>query len=374
MTTVLLVCAVAISAFGAACAPRQRPRSPLTHERRVAAIRKASVWRPTHVASMNLRVGPRSVKGFAFNALVDCTYLQRDMTGRTPKFTCRLPDGDEVKVKYGRRNGEVYAEVAATRLLWGLGFGADAMFPVRIRCHGCPPEMREEEEASPVKAGAHEPIQIDIAAIERKMPGVELVDGDGGGWTWPELRLLPGRAAGEMRTHRDALTLLAAMLQHTDSKREQQRLICLDPVVTGKLHAGGEQCRRPFMLISDLGKTFGRANTFNRDGPGSVNLDAWRRVSVWLGSHGCRANLSPSATGTLENPVIAEPGRRLLARLLEQLTHRQLVDLFTIARFTTRVDATGAVGHGEVADWVGVFRDKVRQVSERSCDANREGH
>ena len=70
--------------------------------------------------------------------MVDCNYVERDMGGNTPKFACRLANGDEVKVKYGRDNGEVYAEVAASRLLWALGFSADAMYPVRVRCHGCP--------------------------------------------------------------------------------------------------------------------------------------------------------------------------------------------------------------------------------------------
>ena len=34
--------------------------------------------------------------------------------------------------------------------------------------------------------------------------------------------------ASTQRAQRDALKLLAAMLQHTDSKSQQQRLLCLD--------------------------------------------------------------------------------------------------------------------------------------------------
>ena len=40
-----------------------------------------------------------------------------------------------------------------------------------------------------------------------------------------------------------------------------------------------------------------------------------------------------SLTGTLENPVISEPGRRFLAGLLTRLTDRQMRDLFQTARF-----------------------------------------
>ena len=44
-------------------------------------------------------------------------------------------------MKYGGTNGEVYGEVLATRLLWVLGFGADAMYPVNVICRGCPREL-----------------------------------------------------------------------------------------------------------------------------------------------------------------------------------------------------------------------------------------
>ena len=43
-----------------------------------------------------------------------------------------------VKVKYG--SAERHAEIAATRLLTALGFGADRMYLVpHLRCEGCPP-------------------------------------------------------------------------------------------------------------------------------------------------------------------------------------------------------------------------------------------
>ena len=107
---------------------------------RMEALRRAQVWTPTDVGSMNLRAGASDPGAFPADALVQCEYVDKPQTGRSPKFTCSLGEHDEVKVKYGRDNGEVYAEVAATRLLWALGFGADHMYPVRIECRGCPPD------------------------------------------------------------------------------------------------------------------------------------------------------------------------------------------------------------------------------------------
>ena len=47
---------------------------------------------------------------------LECRYEPKDTTGTTPKFDCRLPDGQVVKVKYGV-NPEIPGEVAARRLL-----------------------------------------------------------------------------------------------------------------------------------------------------------------------------------------------------------------------------------------------------------------
>ena len=90
-------------------------------------------------------------------------------------------------------------------------------------------------------------------------------------------------------------------------------------------------------MIADLGKTFGKANTLNRDEPGSVNLKNWRDERVWRDGAECVGNMPKSLTGTLENPVISEPGRRFLAGLLTRLSDRQMRDLFQTARFPNRV-------------------------------------
>lgn len=87
------------------------------------------------------------------------------------------------------------------------------------------------------------------------------------------------------------------------------------------------------MLLHDVDVTFGRASRSNANRTSSMNLVAWSRTPVWKpGSDACIANLPKSNTGTLENPVISEEGRRFLADLLLQLTDRQLYDLFTVSR------------------------------------------
>jgi len=261
-----------------------------------------------------------------------------------------------VKVKFGGANGEVFAEVAATRLLWALGFGADRMYPVRVICRGCPVEFGGVEQADGTRL-------FEPAVIERKMPGDNGPAPDG--WSWQELEAVDEKAGGATLAQRDALKLLAVFIQHTDSKPEQQRLICLDDGETGS-----KACTQPFMLLQDVGVTFGQANTFNANATGSMNFSAWSRTPIWKGATKCVGNLPKSFTGTLDNPVIGEAGREFLAELLGRLSDSQLQDLFEVSRARLRLrsptDPKSGVASND--DWVGVFKRKRDEISARRCD------
>src|SRR5262245_707042 len=255
-----------------------------TVQQRLAALDRARVWEPRDTAAADVRIGPPGPGGFEPEQAVDCEFDGHPESGRSPKFHCKISGDDRVKVKYGRNNGEVYGEVAATRLLWLLGFYADRMYPVSVRCHGCPPQLHDTS----------------FAAIERPLPGREVSLEHRTGWEWGELDI----AKGSPRAHRDALKLLAVMIQHSDSKSEQQRLLCV-----GKDGA----CDQAVAMINDLGLTFGRTSLYNRSSPSAVNFEQWRQTPVWKGKEGCVGNLPRSYTGSLENPVISEAGRAFLA-------------------------------------------------------------
>lgn len=331
----------------------------LSSASRLAIIKRAQVWRRVDVASMDLRVGPTGSGAFAPDDLVTCDFVDKPAKGKSPKFTCALDREDHVKVKFGQDNGEVYAEVAATRLLWALGFGADRMYPVRVVCRGCPSTLGGRPY------GSTKDRFFDHATIERKMPGHEIVTREIEGWSWNELDLVDEAAGGAPKSQRDALKLLAAMIQHTDSKPEQQRLACLDPIQYGS----EEPCTRAFMLINDLGMTFGRASEFNSNDLSGANLELWSKTKVWKDDRGCVANLKRSATGTLEDPVIGEDGREFLAGLLMQLTDRQLSDLFDVAHFADRPRAPheDKSPAATVDDWVRAFDQKRTDIVNRRC-------
>jgi hypothetical protein len=323
---------------------------------RTQAIARAQVWAPTDVASMDIRTGPTGPRAFPFQATVTCDYSPKELSGGSPKFACANGE-DELKVKFGAANAEVFGEVAATRLLWALGFGADRMYPVSVICRGCPSALggiaRENKERL-----------FDPATIERKMPGHEFEPDSA--WSWKELDAVDVQRGGASLAHRDALKLLAVFLQHTDSKPQQQRLMCVDQ--TAPAEGPTTACEHPFMMISDLGLTFGRANTFNANGKG-MNYVAWAATPVWKEGPRCVGNLPKSFTGTLKDPVISEAGRAFLADRLMQLSDAQIRALFEAARVTLRLrdPSKSSSGFATVDEWTDLFKRKRTEIVERRC-------
>ena len=120
-------------------------------------------------------------------------------------------------------------------------------------------------------------------------------------------------------------------------------------------------------MIADVGKTFGKANTLNRDEPGSVNLKNWRAERVWRDAPQCVGNLPKSLTGTLDNPVISEAGRRFLAGLLSRLTDRQMRDLFETARFASRTIRRRRRTRAPCRTGLTRLKGKIAEVVNRDC-------
>jgi hypothetical protein len=106
-------------------------------------------------------------------------------------------------------------------------------------------------------------------------------------------------------------------------------------------------------MIQDLGATFG---------PKRVDLENWIATPVWKDPGRCTVSMRqlPYDGGTFPDGQISEGGRQLIARQLSALTDRQIVTLFSGARFKEF-----AGGRGPDADpsaWARAFREKVRQI------------
>jgi hypothetical protein len=334
----------------------------LTREERADAIARARVWMPTDIPAMDLLAGPQGQGAFAANHEVVCDYVKEKLSGKSPKFDCSLGQGDVMRIKYGTNNAETFGEALATRLFWALGFGANRVYPVRVVCRGCTPDPWHDRRTVPGKQ------VFEDAITEQRMPGKTLESKKNSGWRWEELDQIDEARGGATRAQRDALRLLAVMVQHTDSKPEQQGLICLPGGWEKEGEGKRETCREPFMLVHDLGLTFGRANIFSLNSRGGVNYEEWARTPVWKNRERCVGKLSWSFQSTLHNPVISEEGRRFLADLLVKLSDRQIEDLFTAARVERRVAKRGRSAPGAtVAEWVRTFKQKRDEIVSNTC-------
>jgi hypothetical protein len=289
--------------------------------------------------------------------VVTCDYVPTKKFGHSKKFECSIDGKDLIKVRYGDDNGEVQGSVLASRLLWALGFGADRVYPARVVCRGCSSDPWNDPKETP---GEH---TFDPAAIERKLEGhqMKMVGDKDSEWSWKELSLLDQAQGGATLAQRDALTLLAVMIQHTDSKPEQQRLVCLP----GGINADG-WCDKPFLVVHDVGLTFGHGNFRNDASRASVNLGEWAHAPVWRDPAACTAHLSQSHTGTLGDPKISEEGRAFLAERLLQLSDAQLHDLFEVSRVDRRRPDT-STSPASVDEWVAAFKQKRDEIVTNRC-------
>jgi hypothetical protein len=384
-----------IAAEGSIAAIHTSPQS------RVAYLARATIWQdPGGLSPNDLLEGPSDafsyiVKQATADEGLGCTFTQpgKELGGNSLKFLCRTADGRDLRLKYWdpqshTGNREVFAAVAASRLMWALGFEVVPAVPIMVRCNGCP--------ENPMQGSGTRRARRYVAMFQARWP-MPILSGDNvdQGWSWRELdtaiRSLPlGVERSRQRTYFDALTLLGVFMQHGDRKAEQQRLYC-DAVnaTAGELRAAGADlipmlferpnataCLAPEVTILDVGATFGGAGHGSNGTTAKMNLEAWQREPVFKNAEAghCRGNLTVSYRAGHDgepDPVISEEGRRFLLEQLHRLTTDHVRALFRSARVDQlgdgqRTDGSARTGHS-VDAWVTAFEDKVRQIEARRC-------
>ena len=365
-----------------------------TNQARERYLAHAIIWHaPPDLSPADLVEGPAGVFPYTREQAtgddaIRCRFARpgRELGGNSAKFLCRTADGRDLRLKYWdprthSGNREVFATVAASRVIWALGFNAIPAMSINVRCDGCP--------ENPMNGTGPSGSKRYVAMLQAfwPTPSILSVDNLDQGWSWRELdtaiRSLPAGAERlQQRTHFDALALVGVFIQHGDRKPEQQRLYCTAPPdpTAGELHkadgrpamlrerAGSSACLSPAVTLLDTGVTFGGAGRRSSGGTATMNLHEWQEKPVFgKTTRGeCRGNLIDSlkAGGDGEpNPIISEEGRRLLLDQLRRLTRDHLRAIFTAAR----VDQLDSRGTEDTDAWVAVFEDKVRQIEAQHC-------
>ena len=332
-----------------------------------------------------------------------CKYTRSGVSlgGRTQKFICETPGGQSLRLKYYSDKGgnrEIFGSVASTRLLWALGFDADAVFPVKVKCLDCPED--------PYSGSGNRATRTYFATVEPHYEGTLILSGTDPeqGWSWAELdkaiRNLPqGALRDRQRMHFDALALLGVLIQHGDRKPSQQRLVCRGEVSlkAGDVHSvspgqntswrmpvlferpGMQSCQQPVVTVQDVGATYGGAGRFTIARTSKMSLEKWASKTLFRGpasSPDCVGNLTISASSGPAgeaSPRISEQGRAFLAQQLKKLTEAHLRALFTAARVELLGDEnrykdpeTGRNLTG-VDAWVAAFQRKVSEIDSKHC-------
>ncbi len=202
------------------------------------------------------------------------------------------------------------------------------------------------------------------------------------GWNWSELDKVEEKEGGAPLNQQDALKLLMVFIQHADTKADNQRLACYREEIADPDGDGIGNCEKPVLMVQDLGSTFG-------GGLGGLHLSKtnfkdWERKPVWNLTkqakymaenkvRPCFGNLTPSKLSqeeSMDDPFISEEGRKFLAGLLNQLTNRQILDLFRVAgveRLHQFVEDNGVQRRITAEDWAAVFVKKRAEINEAEC-------
>lgn len=331
-------------------------------------------------------------------------------SGKTPKFFCNLFDRNgsdakynyvlkkngepqKIKVKYiqpsvlnprtgemvEKPNPEIFTEIVGTRLLWALGFGADRMFFVdKVHCYNCPPNPFHQPgyDTSPEA----NPRTFTTTALETKMSGTEILFANKRvrgpiadekvrvapeGWTFGEmLGLLPKdpQKRRERIIQSEALMLLSVVLQHSDSKTPNHRIMCVDG--TKEAEERGECDGRVVLYIQDIGVSFGQG--MKRNGykiqVDKLNYEGWKNKPVWDSPSQCESNMGIALDIAQMFKSTSEDGRQFLVKLLDGFTagpegKQRVVDLFRAGRVELFEN-----GRVTAEQWADAFLNKVEQI------------
>jgi hypothetical protein len=236
------------------------------------------------------------------------TFISEDVSGTNPKVRVRDANDVEWSVKFAGtepHKNEVHAEVAATRLVWALGYLVEENYFV--------PQGRIEKVGALKRAAAVVAADgsFQRARFEREDPSMKDTE-----HTW-SFKANPFRGTQEL----SGVMILSAALHHWDLKHDNTAIV---------------QVRRQdrleaWYLFSDLGSTFGKMEALPRvlSGRDRWNLEAYRAEPLVDRVSDGKVYLNHDGTAEID-PVPLEHAR-WFASLAAQLSPDQVRRAFEAA-------------------------------------------
>ena len=343
-----------------------------SREVRSLAENHANVWHEPDpgydpVLGFNPANGPRkgapTVDENGLAGRIKCTAVEHDKgTGTTPKFYCTVDgvtDSDGKPVVYKikpqfkgqqpeMRNGEINGEFLASRFSQALGFYADDEWVADVLCPDCKESLTKNFQGVPF--GAFQPaagVELSLAkGIDNNCDEKD---------TAPLDRTLSDllRSGGSPDAI-DAFKLWLAFIDHGDTKADNQKFACLDPVKSGNVLT----CDPANIVyyVSDMGSTFGYSSASEKKA----------RLKMWKGKdpikmEGRRCHTTAKGVGDTD---ILEEGRALLAQELQGLLDEEVKNgvitrVFKASRNAERDEPAEA--------WTAEFIRKAKTIINARC-------
>ena len=283
-------------------------------------------------------------------------------------------DADRFKVKYllppfpdhNTRYNEVFTEVAASRIMWLLGFPADHEYPAKsAACVGCSRDPFGDQ-LKENKAALHDaPVTFPVVTIERELTWDPIDPGDDETWSWKDAASFytGGQWTAEQRVNYDAYRLALSLFNYNNAIDVQNRVACAE----WKPGASDPKiCTRPMIFVQDLGSTFGKSksNIFGTNPRGSFS--DWQPQTVFTNAAACQLR------NTMDGPSnVLKQGQDLLVARLARLDRDTVKRIFTIARFgmmdqkqIKRLKSAGAPDPAAAAidEWTDTFMNRVAEI------------
>jgi hypothetical protein len=293
---------------------------------------------------------------------------------------------DDFKVKYlkppypnhNTRFNEVFTEVAASRIMWVLGFPADHVYPVgSAACIGCGADPFTNKLKDNKASLKDTPTVFKVISAERETPWDKIKSDDDETWSWNDATKFYGDAewTHQQRVEYDAYRLALGLIHYFNAIPQQNRLACAQwaPTTAGQ----PKVCQRPMIFVQDLGSTFGKAkgevDLFGTNPRG--NFSAWEAQTVFVNPANCELR----ATLLGDNQVLKE-AQDLMIQRIARLDPQTVRTIFSVARFQmmdqkqlARLRAGGAQNPEEAAldEWTNTFLKRVQEIrSAQNCKAS----
>jgi hypothetical protein len=295
---------------------------------------------------------------------------------------------DHFKVKYlkppfpnhNTRFNEVFTEVAASRIMWVLGFPADHVYPVgSVACMGCTADPFSEDLTDNKASLKDAPTVFKVASAEREAPYDKIDPGGDETWSWSDTAKFysDGTWSRQQRVQYDAYRLALGLIFYHNAISQQNRLVCTEWAPTPAGGGKPKTCQHTLTFAQDLGSTFGKAkgsfDLFGQNPRG--DFEAWQPQTVFTNAAACE--LRAPAGG--DKRVLKEAQDFMIQRL-SRLDAETVKSIFRTARFQMmdqkqlrRLSAAGGSDPTEAAlmEWTNTFLKRIEEIrTAQNCKPN----